>query len=276
MTDARTHARTHARTDSSVSPGSQRKCSPAAGHCESKEPCGPTGEGALAGLSILVVDDDDVLSRACRRALVRAGADAIVARSVAEARVALAARRFSAWVLDRRLPDGDAYLELALDRRSHGVEPIAVVCMSAYAHRAHTQLALDRVGAVVVSKPFDDRVLRAAVLRACEKVGISVQRRVRFGPFTFDSESRTIQRRGDSLLRIRGREAAVLHTLLLAEAHERLDGWEIARRAWGRSRASLGADNSVRQAITHLRRVLDDARHEVIRHERGSGYWVLR
>lgn len=99
---------------------------------------------------VLVVDDDEILTRSLRRVLAHAGIDIVIERSVAGARARLAYEPVDLILTDFQLPDGHG-VEIADLVRA--VRPgLEVVLMSAAPDDA--MAALGPRGVAVLAKPF--------------------------------------------------------------------------------------------------------------------------
>ncbi len=106
----------------------------------------------MNAMSVLVVEDSFLLAASLEDALQRAGFEAILAGSVAEAEAAMADNTFRAALLDYMLPDGNS---LTLARRLHG-DGCAVAIVSG----ADRDVVPDDPSiSAHFSKPMDDRLL---------------------------------------------------------------------------------------------------------------------
>jgi PAS domain S-box-containing protein len=131
----------------------------------------PVWEGPLAGLSILVVDDDLGICHSMTELLRSQGAEVAFATCAADALVLIQNRRFDLIVSDVVMPDMDGYdlyMELKVDRPE-----LPVVLMTGYLYdRDHvikrSKLAgLD--GKVLFKKPIDPERLLKIILERCGK-----------------------------------------------------------------------------------------------------------
>ena len=119
----------------------------------------------LAGLNVLVVDDDADGREVVRQALLRAGANPMTAASAAEAMDLVRRRRPDVIVSDIAMPDEDGY---ALIRRVRALPAAAggetpAVALSAYSREEDRQRALAAGFQAHVAKPVDPAALVAAV-----------------------------------------------------------------------------------------------------------------
>ena len=126
----------------------------------------------LAGLKVLVVDDQADARELIERVLEDCGADVVLAGSAAEALAALSAWRPDVLVTDIGMPDGDGY-ELLRRIRALGAErggKIPAIALTAFARSEDRTRAL-RAGFVVhVSKPVDPAELVATVASVAGRV----------------------------------------------------------------------------------------------------------
>lgn len=105
-------------------------------------------------LSILVVDDEDLIRWSLKRALSRRGHHIVEAASAAAARqaVSTAHRPFDAILLDYRLPDSH---DLTLLRQLRDAMPgTAVFMMTAFGEQAMRTRAREIGAGAVLDKPF--------------------------------------------------------------------------------------------------------------------------
>jgi DNA-binding response OmpR family regulator len=119
----------------------------------------------VAGLQILVVDDEPQVARGLQRNLTRGGAHVTVTPSLAQALQHL--ERKVDWdivLIDQMLPDGDGLDVLDGVNRLH-VKP-AVIAISANLQCSKRSLRLQACGAVLLPKPFDPEDLRMALAGA--------------------------------------------------------------------------------------------------------------
>ncbi len=119
--------------------------------------------GALAGLEILIVDDEPLLRRQVAAQLEKLGAETTMAGDLATARKLIAGQEFEFVFLDVNLPDG-----LGTDLLKEGVFPAnsGVIVMTAEAGVTGAVEAI-RLGAVdYLAKPFDPAELPLVLARA--------------------------------------------------------------------------------------------------------------
>lgn len=126
----------------------------------------------IAGLRMLLVEDDVLLADALARTLRRRGADATVAPTLGRLRDLLdLGQRWDVVLLDQRLPDGDA-LDLLEELAAHADSPI--IAASAILQESKRALHLQAYRAVLLPKPFGEADLLVAIGQALERVGRSV------------------------------------------------------------------------------------------------------
>jgi DNA-binding NtrC family response regulator len=127
---------------------------------ETKAPSAPRGR-------ILVVEDDEALSRLVVRVLAAEGYEASAVRSAAEALEALSGHLLDIVLLDIRLPDGDGVEVLRrIKERDAGVE---VVILTGYPDVASAVEALKAGAFDYLSKPVDLAVLVRTVSQILER-----------------------------------------------------------------------------------------------------------
>ena len=109
---------------------------------------------------LLVVDDEPHIGLLLRPRLEAVGFDVTLARTLAEARAALAAALPDALLLDLHLPDGSGVDLLRDLRRQAGGAALPVVVLTAEGED-RVLAELGRLGAAVLSKPFSPSKLTA-------------------------------------------------------------------------------------------------------------------
>ena len=119
---------------------------------------------------ILLVDDEPNMRRILATNLRQDQHQIWEANGVEEAQRALAAHDFDVVITDQKMPDGDGLAVLAF---AHENDPtLPVILLTAM---ASIELAVEsmRKGAFdFLTKPFQPEVVRATVLRACERTGL--------------------------------------------------------------------------------------------------------
>lgn len=131
----------------------------------------PPSAGPLAGLTILVVDDDLGICQSMTELLRSQGSEVAFAVCAADALALLAVRHFDLVVSDVVMPDMDGY-DLYMELKERRPE-LPVILMTGYLYdRDHvikrSKLAgLD--GKVLYKKPIDPERLKAIILERCAK-----------------------------------------------------------------------------------------------------------
>jgi cobalt-zinc-cadmium efflux system membrane fusion protein len=123
--------------------------------------------------TLLLVDDDEVLSQVLRRVLTRAGYTVVEANSAAQALQKAAEQRPDLALLDLRLPDGDG-IDLARKLRKQ-VGPVPLILMTASPLRLRDQPELARGFSHVLTKPLNLDELRQVVEQALASAAVTGQ-----------------------------------------------------------------------------------------------------
>ena len=131
-----------------------------------------TLDDALAGVRVLVVDDEPDAREVVRGVLERAGANVTVARSASEARMALAAAQIDVVVSDIGMPGEDGYTFMRLVRADRVRRRVPALALSAYARQADVADALDAGFDAHMAKP----VVPADLVRALARLASSPAR----------------------------------------------------------------------------------------------------
>lgn len=111
---------------------------------------------AMQTKHLLIVEDNDILSKTLQRYLVGQGLIVTTTRTVAGARDLLADRNFDALLVDICLPDGSGLSLLRPPSKS----PMPVIVMTAGDPLSHQQQARDAGAAAFLAKPFPLEVLK--------------------------------------------------------------------------------------------------------------------
>ena len=117
------------------------------------------GEPVLAGLHVLVVDDDQDARDLISTALWHAGARVTAAASVAEAMGALSVDAIDLVVSDVAMPNGSGYDLVRAIRGGHRTAGLPAVAITAYNRPEDRARALAQGFDAHVGKPFDPRAL---------------------------------------------------------------------------------------------------------------------
>ncbi|HWG44303.1 MAG TPA: response regulator [Gemmataceae bacterium] len=115
----------------------------------------------MSAATILLVDDDEVLSQVLRRVLTRDGYTVVEAGSVAQALERAREQPPSLGLVDLRLPDGDG-VELA-QKLQQQIGSFPLILMTAYPLRLRDQPELARGFAHVLTKPLNLEELRQTI-----------------------------------------------------------------------------------------------------------------
>jgi two-component system phosphate regulon response regulator OmpR len=234
---------------------------------ERRDGLGMTAAGAQEPPHILVVDDDKRLRELLRRFLSEQGFRVTVATDAADARRKLTGIEFDLLVLDIMMP-GESGLELTRALRAERAVPILL--LTAMGEPADRIAGLDEGADDYLAKPFEPRELVSrirAILRRVPREPETAGRALRFGPFQFDLERRTL-RQGAKEVRLTGAEADLLAQLAAAP------GQPVAREALG---PGASADSRlVDVQVTRLRRKIEtDPRFpRYLLTVRGRGYML--
>lgn len=142
---------------------------------------------------ILIVEDDTALGEGVRLALQHPELEAVLCRTLAQARQALAARSFDLAVLDVNLPDGSG-LELLRQIRLSSALP--VILLTANDLETDIVAGLDSGADDYITKPFSLAVLRARVDARIRGAASLRPAAVELGEFFFDFEAMEFRRDG--------------------------------------------------------------------------------
>jgi two-component system phosphate regulon response regulator OmpR len=197
---------------------------------------------------ILVVDDDKRLRDLLRRFLSDQGFRVTIANDAADARRKLAGLDFDLLVLDIMMP-GENGLDLTRSLRQQKAVPILL--LTAMGEPDDRITGLDSGADDYLAKPFEPRELVSrirAILRRVPREPEPARRTVRFGPFTFDMDRRSL-RQGTADIRLTGAEADLLAQLAAAP------GTAVNRDALGQSTSA--ESRMVDVQVTRLRRKIE-------------------
>jgi DNA-binding response OmpR family regulator len=228
----------------------------------------------VGSTALLLVEDDANVANTLAATLRSAGFDVTHARSVRDARAALAASNFQIAILDVGLPDGDGF-DVARQLRENS-PATALLFLTAYGAPEDRIRGLEMGADDYVTKPF---VLRELLLRIqnvlkrardlAPPAGAPAGP-VRIGMADVDFARFTARSNG-VLHRLTHKECAVLK-LLLERAGVAVTRDEILDRAW--SPEEFPTQRTVDNFIVRLRRLVeaDPANPHTIRSVRGVGY----
>ena len=143
---------------------------------------------------ILIVEDDRALGDGVRLALQQPELEAVLCRSLAEARTALESRPFHLAVLDVNLPDGSG---LELLQESKGLRPdLPVILLTANDMEIDQVTGLEAGADDYITKPFSLAVLRARVNAQLRRRDSDRREVWEAGPFRFDFARMDYRREG--------------------------------------------------------------------------------
>jgi len=216
---------------------------------------------------ILIVDDDKRLRDLLRRFLSEQGFRVTIATDAADARRKLAGLDFDLLVLDIMMP-GENGLDLTRSLRTQKAVPILL--LTAMGEPDDRITGLDRGADDYLPKPFEPRELVSrirAILRRMPKEPETARRTVRFGPFQFDLDRRSL-RQGTADVRLTGAEADLLAQLAATP------GTAVSRDALGQG--TNAESRMVDVQVTRLRRKIEaDPRFpRYLLTVRGRGYML--
>jgi two-component system response regulator MprA len=223
-------------------------------------------------MQVLVIDDDDGVRSAVRRALVLDGHEVLMAESGQAGLDQLAVTTPDAVILDLGLPDIDG-MEVCRRLRSTG-DRTPVLMLTARDAIEDRVDGLDVGADDYLVKPYDVRELRARlkaiVRRQLDEDGES--RSLRFASLTLDADLHGA-RIGDRAIELTRTEYQLLE-LLMMNPRRVLTTELIYERIWGYDFGLAG--NSLRVYIGYLRRKLEaEGEPRLIQTVHGVGY-VLR
>ena len=222
---------------------------------------------------IFLLEDDEALGRGVAMAL--AGPDREVSRaaSLAEAKAALAERRFSLLVLDVNLPDGSA-LDLLRGLRAAGDET-PVILLTANDLELDEVTGLEAGADDYITKPFSLAVLRARVAARLRSGAKPAPGALALGPFTFDFERMDFRRQG-AAIELSKAEQKLLRVLVENRGHA-VSRAMLVDRVWTDG-AQFVEENALSVRVRRLRDKLaaDPARPEYLKTVYGIGYtWAV-
>lgn len=215
---------------------------------------------------ILVVDDDDRLSRLLARYLAEQRFAVTTAASAADARTKLAGLEFDLIVLDLMMP-GESGLQLAADLRSRSAVPILM--LTAMGEPEDRIAGLECGADDYLVKPFEPRelLLRIGNILRRAPQAEPPPTSVRLGELVFDIQRGEL-RRDDEPIRLTSIEATLLQTLASRP------GAILSREELIELTGAAGGDRAVDVQVTRLRRKIEpdprDPRY--LQTVRGRGY----
>ncbi|MBK8085159.1 MAG: response regulator transcription factor [Devosia sp.] len=218
-------------------------------------------------MRLLVVEDSRALAEGLAAVLRAAGYAVDVVHDGVSADAVLSTQSFDLVVLDLTLPEMDG---LAVLRRLRAPqEPHLVLVLTARGALDERVHGLDLGADDYMTKPFDVRELEARVRMLLRRQAGLRQSSIEIGEVCFDTVSRTISARGETIT-LPARELAVFETLLLRS------GSVVPKQAIIESLADFDEDlseNAVETYVSRLRRRIAPY-GLVIRVARGLGYYL--
>ncbi|MDL2274193.1 response regulator transcription factor [Oscillospiraceae bacterium OttesenSCG-928-G22] len=199
----------------------------------------------MTGECILLIEDNESIQEANRRALEREDYKIEVAASLTEARLALARQEPDVIVLDIMLPDGNG-LEFLCEIRAHTNAP--VLLLTALADKDDRLAGLRAGGDDYIVKPYDLDELRervAAFLRRKKLYETRAAQKLTRGPLSLDMIAHRAFLNGADML-LAPKEFALL--LLLAQN----EGKPLSKEYLYEAVWKLPANNDARAVWTHL------------------------
>ncbi|MBN3753227.1 response regulator [Paraburkholderia sp. Tr-20389] len=205
----------------------------------------PVGEGRLAGLTLLVVEDNPLNREVAEGLLSREGAHVVLAESGLEGveKVLTGTRVFDAVLMDMQMPDVDG-LEATRLIRAHGrFAALPVIAMTANATRADREACLAAGMNDHVGKPIDVKHLVDVLLAHTHAIALPVATEARVAEEAAASE--LLERKESIVGRFGGSEDLIRKALgvFVGEMERHLDDLreEAEQTGAGRSAALLHA-----------------------------------
>ena len=220
-------------------------------------------------MRLLLVEDNDELSKLLVKSLRSAGFDADIVTTAAEALGVLRSSPYSAVILDLGLPDDDGLVVLRTLRNEQSTTPVIVLTARDGVRDRVAGLAAGADDYLV--KPFAIEELVARLEAILRRPGQLLGRSLTLGNLVFDSVSRQLFIDGDPQT-LPARELAVLEILL------RRSGRVVSKRLVEDQIFGLSADvgsNAVEVYVHRLRKSLQDLGANTVIHTiRGIGYLI--
>ncbi|MEY8261254.1 response regulator transcription factor [Oscillospiraceae bacterium 50-60] len=216
---------------------------------------------------ILIVEDDRALGDGVRLALQHPELEAVLCRTLAEARPALECQPFDLAILDVNLPDGSG-LELLRQLRQSSSLP--VILLTANDMETDIVTGLESGADDYITKPFSLAVLRARV-NAQLRRGEPAADRVDLPPFSFDF-GRMEFRKDGVLIELSKTEQKLLR-LLVENRGRTLTRAALVDRVWTDG-AEYVDENALSVTVKRLRNKLEDipSRPQYLKTVYGLGY----
>jgi two-component system OmpR family response regulator len=221
-------------------------------------------------MRLLLVEDEQELADSLIHFLVKQGFVVDLAPTLAIARAVILDNDFDLILLDRRLPDGDG-LSLITYTKNHQ-RPQRIIVLSALDAVDEKVNGLESGAQDYIAKPFEPRELLARIRIALRHDIVADRVAKRFGPLSYDSESRAFWL-NDAPLPLRRTEALIL-AALMARPGVLLPRESLEAKVYGYDR--LVNSNSLESQISRLRKNLSDRTSAIRIHSiRGMGYSLI-
>lgn len=219
-------------------------------------------------LRILFVEDDRETRQLVAAALREQGYEVTAVDRGAAATSEVRSQRFSAVLLDVRLPDSDG-IALCREWRSAGFD-VPILILTARTDVSSRVAGLDAGADDYLGKPFAVAELKARLRSVLRRGTTPARARVfRFGELSMSFSRRQV-RRGETEVPLTRRELELLERLVQARGHA-VSREDLMEDVWGDATPEAAA--SLEVIIGRLRRKLDAAGSErLIRTFRGYGY----
>lgn len=221
---------------------------------------------------ILIVEDDRALGDGVRLALQHPELEAVLCRSLAEARTALESRPFHLAVLDVNLPDGSG---LDLLRQIRQSSSLPVILLTANDMETDIVTGLESGADDYITKPLSLAVLRARVNAQLRRGEPPAPDRVELPPFSFDF-GRMEFRRDGVLIELSKTEQKLLR-VLVENRGRTLTRAALVDRVWTDG-AEYVDENALSVTVKRLRSKLEDnpSRPQYLKTVYGLGYtWTI-
>jgi two-component system response regulator VicR len=220
-------------------------------------------------MKILLVDDDEVLTRALKRSFTALGYDVAVSPDSISVLERVGRETPSMVILDVMLPGKDGFTVLRELRERYPDLP--VIMLTARSEDIDKVLGLEMGADDYLAKPFNVRELEARVKAVSRRTGAGGKAQLKRGEFLLDLQGRRVWKGGREL-ELSAKEFDVFSVLLrnpgLVFTRERL-----LEECWGYD--YLGDSRAVDILISRLREKVEDDPHKprLIHTKRGVGYY---
>lgn len=194
--------------------------------------------------------------------------------TLAQAREALAEKRFDLLILDINLPDGSG-LDLLRQLRSEG-NAAPVILLTANDLELDEVTGLEAGADDYITKPFSLAVLRARVNAQLRRGAPTVSQTISMGPFTFDFDRMDFRRDGVAV-ELSKTEQKLLRVLVENRGHA-VSRATLVDRVWTDG-AEFVEENALSVTVKRLRSKLeaDPGKPEYLKTVYGIGYiWAVK